>query len=439
MEEKSLDQKQKMKSEKTTTLKSNRIIFFKGVVGVFIVVLFFCFIKALHHKIIYDEEKTLYRMAHHLNSTMDENPIKIVSEFRGDSMKRGVAVGVFDLRGRVRPLFTKINGSLHTASKSTPAVDKSGIYVGSDNGWFYKLNHQGQLVWKTYFAKAVQGMHGTALLSEKYLWIGAYDGVLYCLNKKTGKLMWSIDLGDAIGSSPSFYKGQIIVSVELIYPRAMGYVASVSAKDGSLNWKSPLTLKHIHSSVAIHTKKEYGVTGSNNGSLFKIDLNSGRYLWSLQMKGDIKSTPLIYKDQIYVSNWGDQFAAVSEDGKLIWELDIKNYSQSSPTYVPDRGYLIFSTSKGQLFAVSARTDAIIWMKNITNRRATSSGVSFFSKRHRKYLFLFPCTEKAVCIIDPANGNYLKTIQTGFLLTGSFAFFNNSFYMSFDNGGVQALY
>ena len=427
-----------MKSE-IITVKNNRIVFFKSVVGLSFVVLCFCFIKALRHKAIYDKESALYRIVHHSNNTMYENPVEIVSEFRGNSMKTGVAVGVFNLKGRLRPLFTKINGSLHTASKSTPAVDKSGIYVGSDNGWFYKLNHQGQLIWKTYFAKAVQGIHGTALLSRKYLWIGVYDGVLYCLNKETGDLIWSIDLGDAIGSSPSFYKGQIIVSVELIYPRAMGYVASVSAKNGSLNWKSPLTPKHIHSSVAIHTEKEYGVTGSNNGSLVKIDLNTGQFLWSLPMRGDIKSTPLIYKDQIYVSNWGNQFASVSEDGKLIWELDIKNRSQSSPTYIPDKEYLLFSTTKGLLFAVSTRTSAIIWIKTIANRRATSSGVSFFSKRYGKYLFLFPCTEKSICIIDPANGNYLKTIQTGFLLTGSFSFFNSSFYMSFDNGGIQALY
>ena len=428
-----------MKLEGMTTKKNSRIILFKSVVGISFVVLCFCFIKALRHKAIYDASKTLYRIVHHSDNIIDEKTVKTVSEFRGDSMKRGVAVGGFNFKGRVKPLFRKINGSLHTASKSTPAVDKSGIYVGSDNGWFYKLSHQGRLMWKIYFAKATQGMHGTALLGRKYLWIGAYDGVLYCLNKRTGKLIWSIDLGDAIGSSPSFYKGQIIVSVELIYPRAMGYVASVSAKDGSLNWKSPLTLKHIHSSVAIHSEKEYGVTGSNNGSLFKIDLNSGQFLWSLQMRGDIKSTPLIYKDQIYVSNWGDQFAAVSEDGKIIWDLDIKNRSQSSPTYIPDKGYLLFSSTKGQLFAVSARTGAIIWMKNITNRRATSSGVSFFSKQHKKYLFLFPCKEKAVCIIDPINGNYVQTIQTGFLLTGSFSFFKNSFYMSFDNGGVQVLY
>jgi len=404
-------------------------------------VLLVYFAEAVKYKKNYDSSKTPYRIWHYPNQIVQEDPIQIVSEFRGGPLKKGIAVGSFRIKGQLKLLFKKINGSLHGASKATPAVDESGIYIGSDNGWFYKLNHQGELVWKTFFAKAAVGVHGTALLSEKYLWIGAYDGILYCLKKETGDLIWSIDLGDAIGASPSFYKGQIIVSVELMYPRAMGYIASVSARDGSLNWKSPLTNAHPHSSVAIHSKKEYGVVGANNGLFFKIDLNSGKYLWSLKTKGAIRSTPLIYKDHIYINNAGKQFIAVHESGKIMWDLDIKNHSQSSPTYVPDKNFLLFSTHgrKGQLFSVSARTGKIIWKKKIANNWATSSGVSFFSSRYNKYLFLFPCKKRAVCLIDPSNGKNLKIIPTGSYLSGSFAFLKKAFYMNFNNGGIQVLH
>ena len=349
----------------------------------------FFFIKAVKYRKIYDASKTYYRIFHHTNKSIDENPIEVVSQFREDDNKRGIISDQLNFKGQIRHLFGKINGSLHGASKATPAVDESGVYVGSDAGWFYKLDHDGNLIWKTYFAKTAQGVHGTALLSKKYLWVGAYSGVLYCLKKQTGEIVWAIHLGDAIGASPSFYKGQIIVSVELVFPRAMGYVASVSAQDGSLNWKTPLTSAHIHSSVAIHTEKDYGVTGANNNFLFKIDLNSGKILWALQMKGDIKSTPLIYKNRIYVSNWGNQFAAVSEDGKILWSKNIKSRSQSSPTLIPDKEYLIFSTHrKGQLFSVSAKDGTIVWEKEIENINAIASGVSFFSKKKRDIYFYF---------------------------------------------------
>ena len=405
----------------------------------FIFVLSF-FIKAVKYRKVYDNSKTYYRIFHYTHKTVKEDPIEIVSQFREDDNKRGILSDKLNFKGQIKHLFGKINGSLHNASKATPAVDESGVYVASDVGWFYKLDHDGNLIWKTYLAKTAQGVHGTALLSKKYLWVGAYSGVLYCLEKQTGDIVWAIHLGDAIGASPSFYKGQIIVSVELVFPRYMGYVASVSAKDGSLNWKMPLTSAHIHSSVAIHTEKGYGVTGANNGFLFKIDLNSGRILWNLQMKGDIKSTPLIYKDRIYVSNWGNQFAAVSEDGKILWSKNIRSASQSSPTLIPDKEYLVFATHrKGQLFSVSAKDGALIWEKKIDNNNALSSGVSFFSKRDKKYLFLFPCETTAICFIDPVNGNILQKIQTGFLLTGSFGYFNNRLYISFNNGGVSVLY
>ena len=410
------------------------------VVACLLILLLSFFIKAIKYRKIYDSSKTYYRIFPNLNKAVDEEPIEIVSQFRGDDNKTGIISDRLTIGGRIKQLSRKINGSLHSASKATPAVDESGIYIGSDAGWFYKLNHEGNVVWKTYLAKTEQGVHGTALLSKQYLWIGAYNGVLYCLKKQTGEVVWTIHLGDAIGASPSYYKGQIIISVELLFPRNMGYVASVSARDGSLNWKMPLTSAHIHSSVAIHPEKGYGVTGANNNFLFKIDLESGKVLWALQMKGDIKSTPLIYKDYIYVSNWGNQFAAVSEAGKILWSTDIKSGSQSSPTLVPDKGILLFATHrKGQLFSVSATNGAIIWEKKINNNRALASGVSFFSERDNKYLFLFPCEKTVICLIDPVNGDVVQEIQTDFLLTGSFGYFNSRFYMSFDNGGVSVLY
>ena len=421
--------------------QSRKIIFFYILAVFCFIGLVLFFMKAVKHRKAYEVSRAVYYIFPHSKNIVEENPIEITSQFRGNSMKQGVAEGVFDLKGQARSLFTKINGSLHGASKATPAVDKSGIYVGSDNGWFYKLNHRDELVWKTYFAKAHQGVHGTALLSKEYLWVGAYNGILYCLKKETGEVVWSIDLGGAIGASPSFYKGQIIISVELLSPRAMGYIASVSAKRGNLNWKTPLTLAHIHSSVAIHPEKGYGVVGANNGLLFKIDLKSGRLLWTLPLKGAIKSTPLIYNNHIYVTNWGNEFAAVNEAGKIIWTKDIGNRSQSSPTLIPDKDYLIFATHKeGQLFAVSAAENGkVIWRKKLDFVRVMSSGASFFSRRHKKYLFLFPCKIDAICMINPANGNTLKRIQTGFLLTGSFAFFEKYFYISVDEGGVFALY
>ena len=409
---------------------------------IFISSLFIVFIKAQQKRKRYEASNNSYRILHHSHKIVRENPIEIVSRFRGDPRKTGVIPNdIFHLKFQAKNLFEKINGSLHGASKATPAVDKSGIYIGSDNGWFYRLSHTGDLIWKVYFAKTEHGVHGTALLSKKYLWIGAYNGILYCLKKKTGEIIWTIDLGDAIGSSPSFYKNQIIVSVEMVAPRAMGYVASVSALDGSLIWKSPLTSAHIHSSVAIHSEKGYGVTGANNGSLFKIDLHSGQLLWTRQLKDAIKSTPLIYKDHIYVSHWGREFTALNEQGEILWSTDIHSRSQSSPTLIPDKEYLLFGThgKKGHLFSIKAEDGSIVWKKEIENKRALASGISFFSKSKNKYLFLFPCETKAICLMDPANGNVLNKIQTGFLLTGGFHFFKDRFYINLNERGLAVLY
>ena len=410
--------------------------------GLCFFILLFFFIQAVQYKKAYDVQASLYRIFPYPGKkALEETSFKVVSEFRANAKKQGIAQGIFHLKGQMKQLSRNINGSGHGASKATPAVDESGIYIGADDGWFYKFSHKGDILWQSYFAKSSEGVHGTALLSKKYLYVGAYNGVLYCGHKQTGELIWNIDLGDAIGASPSFYQDMIIVSVEMNHPHAMGYVSAVSAKDGSLKWKSFLTPAHIHSSVAIHNKKGYGVTGANNGLLSKIDLNSGQALWTLRLRGAIKSTPLIYKNRIYVSHWGRQFTAIHENGQQLWSVDITNRSQSSPTLIPDKEYLIFSTygKRPRLWAVHALTGQTMWKKRIKNRQAIGSGLAFFSLPDNRYLFLFPCENTALCVVDPDNGHIKQKIHTGFLLTGSLAFFKDQFYMSFNQGGLYSLH
>ena len=104
--------------------------------GVFIF-LFVFFIKAVKYRKHYEANRTYYSIfPYNWSEIVDEDPIEVLSQFRGDDKKTGVVTGEWELQGKVKPFFDKINGSLHSASKATPAVDESGIYVGSDAGWF---------------------------------------------------------------------------------------------------------------------------------------------------------------------------------------------------------------------------------------------------------------------------------------------------------------
>ena len=408
----------------------------------FLLTLIICngFFQVLKYKKNYDKiVQRIPKIFPYPNQLVKENPVRIVSQFRNNDHKTGVIKPSLKIPSRLLKLTTSINNSLHGASKATPAIDASGIYVGADDGWFYKFSHNGKVIWKTYFSLAENGVHGTALLSKEYLWIGAYNGTLYCLEKKSGKIVWSIDLGGAIGASPSFFKDKIIISVELLNP-SMGYIAAVSIYDGRLIWKTSLTNAHIHSSVAINPEKAYGVVGANNGLLFKIDLFSGKILWIKDTKGAIKSTPLIYDKNIYVTNWSEYFYSFSEEGNLNWKTLIQPRSQSSPTLIPKLDLLIFGThyEKAQLVAVHLKKGTIKWKKNISNIRAIASGISFTQKSTEKQFFIYPCTMTDICILRPIDGFIIKKMNIGNLLTGTIAYFNKRFYMSLNNGGIISL-
>ncbi len=417
-----------------------------GLFALLILVISVLFLKAIKIKQEHDIIKKVNKYRnyfHYSNKTVDEKPVRIVSQFRNDNTKTGFYKNLIinKIPTKLTKLTKQINGSVHGASKATPAVDSSGIYIGADDGWFYKFKHNGEIVWKTYFSLAANGVHGTALLSEKYLWIGAYNGTLYCLKKHSGEIVWSINLGGAIGASPSFFKDMIIISVELLWP-ARGYIAAVSAYDGRLIWSTDVNWAHIHSSVAINFEKAYGMVGTNSGLLLKIDLHTGKILWIHIVEKPIKSTPLIYRENIYVTNWSDYFVSIHESGKLNYKVKVGARSQSSPTLIPGLQYAIFGKHRNpyKLIAVDMNAGTIKWQYEIENTRGIASGISFFINKgkEKQPLFMYPCTNEHICFIQPGDGKIIKKINIGKMLTGSIVYFNKRFYMNLDSGGVVSL-
>ncbi|MDE0518129.1 MAG: hypothetical protein OXH36_01035, partial [Bdellovibrionales bacterium] len=75
-------------------------------IGVFIS-LFVFFIKAVKYKKHYEATRTHYRIFPNWNRIVEEDPIEIVSQFRGDDKKTGVVDGKWNLKGKIEPLFDK--------------------------------------------------------------------------------------------------------------------------------------------------------------------------------------------------------------------------------------------------------------------------------------------------------------------------------------------
>lgn len=357
------------------------------------------------------------------------------SQFRGDHRRLGVQpeerVGL-DLKPET--LVETVNVDVHGASKSSPAIDGTGIYVGSDSGWFYAFEHSGKLKWRFNFSNASKGIHATAVLDQKRVYIGAYNGRLYALDKETGHPDWVVEMGVALGASAIIHDNALYVSVETAHPN--GYIVKINPADGRVLWTSPWLGAHPHSSPALWPERNLLFVGANNLRLHALDMRTGEIRWIFNGEGHIKGTPAFIDGKVYFTSWGRKiFALDAETGEDLWETFIGGESQTSPAFVPDENLLIVAGSSGAVTAVHAASGEIAWQIQTGIKRVIfSATVTRGPNASLPWIAWVPCEPDQICALRPRDGKVLRQWPTGALLTGVPVAWDGEIYLALNHPG-----
>jgi len=132
----------------------------------------------------------------------------------------------------------RLNTGSHGAAKASAVpLPDGGLVFPGDTGYLVALDADGTERWRTGTDTDSRGIHGTPAIADGRAYVGAYDGVLYAIDLETGDIDWRQDLGDAIGSSPLYHDGTIVMAVEYYDPE--GSTFAVDAADGSIVWEDP--------------------------------------------------------------------------------------------------------------------------------------------------------------------------------------------------------
>jgi len=333
-----------------------------------------------------------------------------------------------------------LNVGIHSASKASPSVDESGIYVGSDSSWFYAYGFDGYLRWRRFVPDAKLGIHGTAALDKHKVYFGAYNGVFYALTKKEGKLVWFQKLGDAIGASPVLYNGSLYISVEITRP-PNGFVARLNGNDGSIVWKSSLLGEQPHSSPVIDEKNKLVHLGANNGKFFGLDMDTGQTHWQFSDGKPIKDTGVLIGENICFGTWSATFYCLeAATGKMIWNAKLDSRTRTSPTFVPDLNYILTGTENGSLYAFNLKDGSAVWRMDTGNKNLIASSVVIrdsLRKERRRWIQWTTCAPYFLCAIEAKSGAVLEKYDMSGELTSVPVFYGGRLYVSTDkDGGLE---
>ncbi len=154
--------------------------------------------------------------------------------------------------------------SRFTSAVSAPVMGKICLYSASLEAGLYCLNPKtGKIIWKT-----TVGSHGNLLLSGSWLFYPSNDGRVIALDQKSGKQIWSHKVPKSIATSLTLYKDI------LIYGEYSGDLRFISLDTGkelsSFSFGRGMAASPV---VSVIHSALYFI--SNSGWLYKLSITKG--------------------------------------------------------------------------------------------------------------------------------------------------------------------
>jgi outer membrane protein assembly factor BamB len=198
---------------------------------------------------------------------------------------------------------------------SSPSYNGNEIFIGSDDGFLYCLDMDGKLLWKTKLNGKIRSSSPCLSFDEDQrpsVFIGTYNGGMFCLNQSTGMIRWSKQITKPVMASPATIKDKVFfaASDKKLYCFQM--------KDGSRIWDFE-TGDKIWSSPSISEYDGIIFLGSLDSHIYGIDINTGRQTWKFPTMNMVDSSAAIASSMMFVG---------SRDG-LLYVFG----SESTPSYI----------------------------------------------------------------------------------------------------------
>jgi len=263
-------------------------------------------------------------------------------------------------------------------SSSTPAVTGDAVIFATRPGSVVSLHRQsGALRWETHLKSPIVAspivVHGT-------VYIGAADKKLYALDAATGRQRWAFATQDWIVSAVAYAGDRVIVASQdsrlhvvgaetgrrrLLYETGMGrhigvgpaiageraYFGTVGARVWAIDWQATT---YPWEPALLFWQTNLYLWGMRSTP----PIQKGG-VWSRQVGGDVRHTPAIAHNLVYVTAAPGKVVALdAATGAERWRTDLRMVITAAPTVAGTT--VLIGTQDGMVFGLDAHTGAVLW-------------------------------------------------------------------------------
>ena len=249
-----------------------------------------------------------------------------------------------------------------TAGWSPVAAEGGVVYVGTLEGEVKALDDRGDngvgVRW-TFSGDSedpLEGIFGTPAVGEDLIYVSAFNGVLYALDKDTGDSLgkgWQRPVGLGLDREP-LVGGPALneTGTVVVVGSEGGNLYSYNAKTGEPLGEPLFTAgDKIWSTPVIRN----GVVffGSHDKSVYAVDLETGDLKWQFATGGAVVASPLLYKGLVVVGSFDKKLYAIdAENGNQRWRFEGSHWfwagavANNSAIFAPSMDGYVYSLDAG---------------------------------------------------------------------------------------------
>ncbi len=232
----------------------------------------------------------------------------------------------------------------------SPLIENGVVYIGGSDHHFraYEL-HTGRVKW----ASEVMGgpMMSRPMISGDRIVFGAWDRHLYCLDKKSGALLWKWNNGSSIINFSPAACIPVIVDSTVFVVAPDRYLSAISLADGSTRWRTNEATIRESLGGSEDGKWIYGKTMNDTVVVFPATATRSAAAWKLHAGYGYEHAPsmLIEKEGlVYFGTRNGVVYVIDPSRRLLqWKYKIDN-SMVNTVLPLGKGQVIAATMDGKV-------------------------------------------------------------------------------------------
>ena len=212
-----------------------------------------------------------------------------------------------------------------------------------------------ELLWKV---PVDDGVTATAAIVGDHVFAATYGGELICLDRKTGKRVWtyfSEKKKKPTSFIPGFQASPTVTGKLVLIGDEYGIFHAVDRATGEIRWKYE-TMAEIICSAAIVNNRI--IFGSYDSTLYCLEMD-GSEAWKRETGDRINGSPAIAGNITFVTGCDQHLRAINIDsGEEEFDLELGHFMIASPAV--DKYMLYVGTHESDFLALNLETQEVVW-------------------------------------------------------------------------------